>query len=167
MMSHAKQKQQGIALIISMIVLLVITLLGLGSVRDASMEEKMAGNIKSRTVAFQAAESALREAEHAIPGMDPDAFDGSGGLYPPLTEAWTTNAASWASSSLVRHYGGTLAGVAAAPVYIIEALESGISPASVEAGQPSATSGGYYRITARAVGSSDTAVVVLQTVYKN
>ncbi|MFT5720273.1 MAG: type IV pilus assembly protein PilX [Motiliproteus sp.] len=167
---HRQQlhRQQGITLIICMIMLVVVTLLGLSSIRDATMEEKMAGNMKSRSVAFQAAESALREGEAFVNNPSLPPFDGSGGLYPPLAGIWGAGAASWANNSLVRRYSSALAGVAAAPVYIIEELSTGTPSASVAANQYQNTSSqAYFRITARAVGSTDRAVVMLQTVYKN
>lgn len=164
--SNGKQKQQGITLIICMIVLLVVTLLGLSSIRDTSMEEKMAGNMKSRNVAFQAAEAALREGEEFLNStvVLPD-FDGTNGLYPQLPSMWGVQAASWGQSSSVRTFSGVLSGIAAAPVYIIERMDSLAPTASVEAGQAQDTVI-FYRITTRAVGSTDTARVILQTVYR-
>tara|TARA_R110001583_G_scaffold42202_9_gene134197 strand:+ start:2314 stop:2790 length:477 start_codon:yes stop_codon:yes gene_type:complete len=154
--------QKGITLIICMIVLLVVTLLGLSSIRDTSLEEKMAGNMKNRNVAFQAAESALREGE-AFVRSEPK-FDGSvAGLYPQMTSVWPMSAASWGVGSAVKSYSGTLSGVTSPPVYIIEQMEPDISP-SIRSGQE--VNKPFYRITARAVGSTDTAVVILQTIYR-
>lgn len=160
-------RQQGITLIICMIVLLVVTLLGLSSIRDTTMEEKMAGNMINRNLAFQAAESALREGEAFVGSASklPE-FDGSvTGLYSQITEMWPVSAASWGVGSAVRSYSGTLTGVAASPVYIIEQMDSEAESASVAAGQVQNTQT-FYRITTRAVGSTDTAVVILQTIYR-
>ncbi|WP_386757604.1 pilus assembly PilX family protein [Lysobacter cavernae] len=46
-----------------LILLMVMTLLGLASLRGTLMEERMSANLFDRSLAFQAAESALREAE--------------------------------------------------------------------------------------------------------
>ncbi len=159
-------RQRGITLIICMIVLLVVTLMGLSSIRDTSMEERMAGNLRNRTLAFQAAESALREAEALVDGPVLS-FNGSNGLYQPLPAIWGTHAASWGIPSAVRTFSGNLAGVAAQPVYIIEELGAGAPPSSAAAGQVQASSGTLFRITTRAVGSTGTAVVILQSVFKN
>lgn len=56
-------KQDGIALIVVLILLLVMTLLGLASLRGALLEERMSANLYDRSLSFQAAEAALREAE--------------------------------------------------------------------------------------------------------
>ncbi len=169
-------KQQGITLIICMIVLVVLTVLGLGSIRDTSMEEKMAGNMRNRNLAFQAAESALREGEEFLSDtvVLPD-FIGANGLYSQfITDPITAMATSWGVPSAVRAYGSysdltsytaVLPEVAAAPVYIIERMDSLTPTASVEAGQAQDTII-FYRITVRAVGSTDTASVILQTVYR-
>ena len=165
-MQKVINRQQGITLIVCMIVLLVITLLGLSSIRDTSMEERMAGNMKSQNVAFQAAESALREGERFIETIAvlPD-FDGTNGLYPQLTEPWPASASSWAVSSAVRSFSGSLSGAAGTPVYIIEQMDAESALASSAAGQVMNTTA-FYRITTRAVGNTETARIVLQSIYR-
>lgn len=59
-------RQHGAALLVVFILLLIITLLGLASMRGAIMQERMAGNTVSRGMAFQVAESGLRQAEIMI-----------------------------------------------------------------------------------------------------
>lgn len=56
-------KQRGVALVIALVLLIVVTLLGLASIRGTGLQEKMAANTYDREVAFQAAEAALRVAE--------------------------------------------------------------------------------------------------------
>ncbi|WP_374604454.1 PilX N-terminal domain-containing pilus assembly protein [Arenimonas sp.] len=56
-------RQQGMALVIVLLLLLVITLIGLAAMRGTVMQERMSGNATSRSIAFQAAEAVLREAE--------------------------------------------------------------------------------------------------------
>lgn len=64
-------KEGGFALIISMLVLLLLTVIVLGSVRVNTMSEKIAGNYMERNRAFQAAEQAIRQA-NAILMANPD-----------------------------------------------------------------------------------------------
>jgi type IV pilus assembly protein PilX len=61
--------QSGAVLIVSLIMLLLLTLIGASSMQTTSLEEKMAGNLRDRNLAFQAAESALRDAEQDIRGI--------------------------------------------------------------------------------------------------
>ena len=55
-------KQNGTVLIISMIILLIMTIIGLSSMRSTIMEEKMSQNVRDTNLAFEAAEAALRDA---------------------------------------------------------------------------------------------------------
>lgn len=55
--------QGGAALIVVLIILILVTLLGLASMRGALMQERMAASTVARGVAFQAAESGLRQGE--------------------------------------------------------------------------------------------------------
>lgn len=58
--------QSGMALVISLILLLLLTLISMSAMRMSGLEEKMAGNDRDRNLAFQAAESALRAGETKI-----------------------------------------------------------------------------------------------------
>lgn len=59
-------RQSGFALIVGLVVLLLLTLIMVTALKMASLEERMAGNLRNENIAFQAAESALREAEALI-----------------------------------------------------------------------------------------------------
>ncbi|MDP3454297.1 PilX N-terminal domain-containing pilus assembly protein [Methyloversatilis sp.] len=60
------RSQRGATLLVALVMLIVMTLLGLASIRGTSMQEKMGANMYDRSLAFQAVESALREAEASI-----------------------------------------------------------------------------------------------------
>ena len=62
-MTAHRQDQQGMVLVVSLLILLIITLLGLSSMRNAGLEERMSGNQFDKNYTFEAAEAALREAE--------------------------------------------------------------------------------------------------------
>ena len=56
------QKQQhGVVLVVSLMILLVLTLLGISSLDGSIMEEKMASNAQTASITFQTADSAIRE----------------------------------------------------------------------------------------------------------
>ena len=57
------RRERGAALIISMILLVLITLVGVASLRNVLLEEKMTANYYDRSLAFQAAEAGLRAGE--------------------------------------------------------------------------------------------------------
>lgn len=56
-------KQNGAALVISLLFLLVLTIIGVASVSTTSLQERMAGNTREQNLALQAAEAALRDGE--------------------------------------------------------------------------------------------------------
>ena len=58
--------QEGFVLIVGLVILGLLTMLALSSMRDTTMQEKMAGASRDSGLAFQAAESALRDAENCI-----------------------------------------------------------------------------------------------------
>lgn len=55
--------QTGSALIVSLIMLLLISLIGVSSMQGTILQERMASNLHDRNIAFQASERALREGE--------------------------------------------------------------------------------------------------------
>lgn len=75
-------RQTGAVLAVSLILLLIVTLVAVSSMQGTALEEKMAGNARDRNLAFQTAESAVREAENIIDGVvSLGGFSGVGGLY--------------------------------------------------------------------------------------
>ncbi|HET7300962.1 MAG TPA: PilX N-terminal domain-containing pilus assembly protein, partial [Oleiagrimonas sp.] len=64
--SRLPRAQRGVALVVALILLVVITLVGLAAVGGTIMQNKMASNQYDREVAFQSAESALRIVEGRI-----------------------------------------------------------------------------------------------------
>ena len=163
--------EEGSALVVSLLVLLVLTLLALAATRGTTLEERMAGNFRDRNLAFQAAESALREAESFIEGVaSVSVFDGTGGLLRPADpEPDYLNPATWTGGGS-RVVSASPPGVASPPRYIVKHLgETG------GAGGGSLNIGGYgqggssgvqlFRITARAVGGGAGTQVLLQEHY--
>ena len=57
--------QRGVALIMSLVILLILTILGISAMGTSSLEQKMSGNIQEGTHAFEAAESGLNQAFNA------------------------------------------------------------------------------------------------------
>lgn len=169
--SKAHKKQTGAVLFVSLIILLIMTLLGISGMQTTVLEEKMAGNFKDKNMSFQAGESALREAEEYLNATSilPPFTGGTVGHYQPTASGaarWDDTVTDWTDTTNdVLAYAGTLTNIAASPAYIIEELpaipEAG---GSLEAGV--AVEARYYRITTRAVGGTDTAVVMLQSTYK-
>ena len=69
---HASQKQSGSTLIVSLVLLLIVTTIGLASMQSTSLELKIASTTKERNIAYAGAEAALRVAEKALADGDID-----------------------------------------------------------------------------------------------
>lgn len=72
--------QRGVVLVTSLIILTIMTVIGLNAMRSVVLEERMAGNLKEQTRAFQAAEAGVQAALTAIERS----------AQPPQTNAWGT-----------------------------------------------------------------------------
>lgn len=157
-------QQQGVALFVGLIMLLLLTILATTGMQTTSLEEKMAGNMRDRNLAFQAAESALVAGENYLNGLTPTQLDNfdcdkKKGFYPcaGVTDpVWET--IDWEKTGNDREseeYTEILSNIGANPRYIIEKLP----PVPDDPGKH------YFRITARATGGSTEAVVMLQSIF--
>ena len=162
--TQAMRSQRGAILIISLVILLVMTIIGVAAMQSTVLEEKMAGSLRDKSIAFQAAEAALRDAETTISSGSAPTVGTAAGWY-----SWG-NASRWrdmdwsdtgSTGTVASYSGGTLDNVASDPTYIAEQMRPERSldptkPLQVE----------YYRITAHGVGGSANAVAILQSYYK-
>lgn len=163
------RRQQGAVLVISLIILLVLTILGIAAMQSTTMEEKMAGNARNRDLAFQSAEAALREGEAYVENLTTTTgFSGAGGLYSEADPDpdWTSTAA-WTSARTYGSYGGSvIQGVAQQPKYYIKIVAVVSAPRTSKVLPPNV--GGtvtIFRITAKGWGSTTNSQVVLQSRY--
>ncbi len=69
--------QRGMALIMALVILLILTILGVTAMTTSSLEEKMSGNIQEQNRAFQAAESGINKVL-----VDPNALVPNGSYAP-------------------------------------------------------------------------------------
>ena len=167
------RQQRGSALIVALSILLILTILGVASMRTVTLEEKMAGNMRDSQLAFEAAEAALRDAENYInntPGLaDFSATGGIGGYYTAKgagAEAWTVEA-NWTTAHPVATY--TANGqVSRSPTYIIQVVDSFLGVGSnpntgAGYGGPPIKSVDVFQVTARGFGVSPNSRAMLQT----
>ena len=74
--------QRGAILVVSLMLLLVLTIIGVSSMQGTALEESMSYATRDRTIALQSAEAALREAETWVETIaSPAALTGTNGLY--------------------------------------------------------------------------------------
>lgn len=163
--SNSVRAQHGAVLIVALVFLMVSTILGVTAMSSTSLQERMAGNLRDSNLAFQAAESALRDGENFLQQATLPAFGGTAGLLQRQNESGRVefwNAHDWAGNSRA---GTAIAGVADLPRYVIEELPPvPIAGGSVRFGAlPDVR---FYRVTARGVGGTQDAVNLLQSNYQ-
>jgi type IV pilus assembly protein PilX len=164
------RRQCGSVLAIALIFLLLMTLIGVTAMRTTTMQERMAGNMRDRNLAFQAAEVALREGEkYLTDSVVMDTFDNTGGLYQPAgaDEHNHWDVIDWLADANSRPVTASLDSVARQPRYIVEEMAAGSSetPASLEADAP-LTETRVYRITTMGWGGNINTQVMLQTRFR-
>lgn len=59
-------RQDGAVLVVALIFLLLVTLIGVSSMQNATLQEKMAGSVALKNRSFQVAEASLRLGENAV-----------------------------------------------------------------------------------------------------
>ncbi|MCB1851968.1 MAG: hypothetical protein KDI83_14525 [Gammaproteobacteria bacterium] len=191
--STTAARQRGAVMITALMILLLMTIFGISTMDTNILEEKMAGNLRDRNTAFQAAESALRAAESWIAAQSvlPDVRDVSD--ESDTSPLWDLNSADpdkqtededdddnvpwwdeperstqswWTTNAVVLSGSAKVAGLSDAhqPAYLIEKLPP--RPGSLEAAQSLEGADTFLMVTARGIGQSDTTVVILQSVYK-
>ncbi|NTV09651.1 MAG: hypothetical protein HGA47_02650 [Zoogloea sp.] len=63
---HAARRQRGMALVVTLMILMVITLLAITAARMGTQEERMSRATRERQIAFQASEAALVDARQEL-----------------------------------------------------------------------------------------------------
>lgn len=166
--------QRGATLIISLLLLLVLTLIGVTAMQATALQEKMAGNMRNQNLAFQAAEAALRAGENWIDQQTAEPAAQSSCSTTPCAQVWQLNTPNggnfldlnwWKTTSHAQIYGDTtLAKVKTAPQYFVE-YHSFIKGSLVIGKQNDEAGRHIYRITAQGTGGTASAQAILQTTY--
>lgn len=151
------EHQAGSALLVSLVMLLIISLIGIRSMQGTALQERMASNLHDRNIAFQSSERALRTGEEWLEDNILAGVNNENEI-----PNW---AGPWPNEVVVA---GGDPQVSAEPVYELQFLgpvfQGGVP--SLGGGQ----SGGSvpdnkYVVSSRGQGGSNTALAVLQSVY--
>jgi len=156
-----QSSQNGMALLVSLVFLLLLTLLGISSMQNATLQEKMAGSVTLRNLSFQNAEAALRLGESSIQvtGFALAACSSVAYCAPPA-ESTTVTAAGVGSGSNVTWFAAGTTGF-----YGIQNLGTTTTPVTRP---PTCTAGSsvtLYRVTS--VGNQGSSKTVLESIYAN
>ncbi|WP_299595525.1 PilX N-terminal domain-containing pilus assembly protein [uncultured Microbulbifer sp.] len=168
------QQQRGATLIVGLIMVLLMTIVGMAAIRGSSMQELMAGNLRDRNLAFQAAEAGLRQGESILSSLTPPVFDNdvSDGYTTEMdgsTQSGFWDTYTWASGSQQQDIG--LLWVSQQPQFVIEEVTTSSAVVSEGGAIDFETSlkteeRTFYRVTSHGFGGTDTSEVILQSTYK-
>ncbi len=168
--------QRGFVLFIALVVLLIMTVVGVSAINTTSLEQRMARNTRDSMLAFHAAEVALSDAERFIDGLNNVAAfsdTGDGGLWTAAgfgeVQRWEIDGVFDGGQSVPA--ATPVQGVAAQPRYIVEYVTDVVREENANAAENTYGARAavdrvrVFRVTARGVGGSATARVLLQTTY--
>jgi type IV pilus assembly protein PilX len=141
--------QRGMALLVSLVFLLLLTLIGISSMQNATLQEKMASSVSLRNQSFQTAEAALRVGESAVQLESFSLAVCSGNQCAPPAESSTVKAAGFNSSSGVTWI------ASGNGFYGVQNIGTALTAVNV----PSNTSATLYRVTAVGIAGSSRSVV--------
>ncbi|MGE0098539.1 MAG: PilX N-terminal domain-containing pilus assembly protein [Hydrogenophaga sp.] len=160
------RRQAGVALVVALILLVIMTLVGLSALRTVTLEEKMTAQTFDRSLSFQAAEAALREAETLVETTVPTPAALAACVAGVCGAPDSSATVRWADSGFTGWQNATAVAngpISITPQYIVEYLGNTFP---CQPGTPSAgTDCKRYRITARSNAGNDRAAVMLQSIF--
>ena len=177
---HSQQRQRGVALVISLIILISLTMIGMTSIQRTTTDLSMAGNQRETVLMLQAAEVGLTAAEDfAQQNTSNGEYNDTNGLYEvvPSDEnysgpnyfndiTWGVNNSKPAGAAIA-----TAFGLKVEPRFIIEYLgDRSQNPlAAINIGGYGSAQPGYsvsiYRSTARGVGVTGNSFRYVQSYF--
>ena len=174
------KKQQGITLIVALILLLIMSLIGISTMSSSNMQKNIAGNQQRKAIARLNAESALRQAENFLeinykkPSEQEILLDFSAPNYPYLyvsqndsdALANLAQSATWSNMgrSIANSNGNSKAKYVIEYIGRMETTLSGQADIGVEQKDTVTQNPFVFRVTAIGYASNDISAV-LQSTY--
>lgn len=150
-MMTKRDSQVGSALIVSLVMLLLISLIGISSMQGTILQERMASNLQDRNIAFQASERALKVGENWLADNANAAI-----LNDRLVTPSNWNGAGNNSVALDTDDDQ----LSAEPAYHV-----GWTADYCPSPEPGSPCYDRFAVTSRAQGGTDTSVVILQSMF--
>lgn len=170
--------QSGVVLFISLVMLLILTLLGMSSVQNTSLQLLMSRNARDAELAFQSAETAILLAEEYVETLTntvPFESANTDGRYDAVNDGnvdlaafdWTTSASNARGFQTIP---AIITGVASQPKYFIEFWRTVVSDEDRlnldNIGQDTGSGRTQvFRVTAQGTGGTAAAKVIIRTTY--
>ncbi|MFN4054482.1 MAG: PilX N-terminal domain-containing pilus assembly protein [Alishewanella aestuarii] len=166
-----RSRQQGVALVVSLLLLLAITLVAVSNMRRTTVQERMTGNLYDSQLVMQQAEAALlfaeRRLENAALPAGPVGLIGQPGIYnlpnPLAADRWAPgNNSQWQPGPAMND------AMVVQAQYIIEYMGDWAYPPDCDRSLtiPANCLQPTFRITARVPANDGRAETMLQTVWR-
>lgn len=165
-----RARQGGVVLVISLLLLLVLTMIGLAATRGTTIEQRMTAGQNDQEVAFEAAEAALRAGESALVSGNLNYAANTAGAYTQVTmgnTSWQNINWSPDGTAVLPYTTGLHPTPLVKPSFFI--VLSPLSPPGV--GDPlnptqAVSNATLYYVYARGVGLTGNTAVILQSAYE-
>ena len=144
-----------------MILMVIMVVLGISGMEDTAMQERMSGNLRNRDIAFQAAESALREGEAWL-----QANAASVGANPRITglasQNWDGVGPAPTGVLAGLYAGNSVISLAAPPVFYVGPPEL----LRVNPGETPPEFREIHPVVARSLGANNNTLVILRSTFE-
>ena len=184
-------QQKGAVLIMGLVLLMALTIVGVASLSNNTLQSRMAGNLMDSNLAFNAAETAARAVQATLnPDFDSQdncagsTYDGVSNVTCAIDEGDASNARAdmdwmknktdtwWKTADSVHNFTGDynakIGGhdlITSSPKAIVELYASGGGSYESRLSRRTLTTGKkFYRVTVRATGASDNSQAVIQQI---
>ena len=158
---YSGYKQQGAVLFVSLIMLLIVTIVGIGSMQSITLEEKMVSNQQNSTLAYHGAETALSVCEENL--QDSAAGTRKAFNIGSLPKRWHEQEAVWNGVSTVVDY----TGLPKQPRCVAEYV--GMGGSDIEWGAivqaDTAAARPVFRVTSSSEGGNSHAQAILESMF--
>jgi len=179
------RRQRGTALVTSLLLLLVLTVVGVTAMQVTRMQERMAGNTRDLNLAFQGAEAALRNGEDMIAAESFAPAPSAGVCTATPCKFWDANASAvanpqtrddawWKGTTPIQYEASgnhtatpttDMPGLLHDPAFVVEYVAEVPDTYSVGSGDGPPSSRFFYQVTAASPGATVNATSVLQSTY--
>jgi len=160
----SKHSQRGAVLIVSLLILLIMTIMGVSAMQSSTLEEKMASNERDRNVAFQSAEVGMRQAQTYIDSLaTTGGFTDANGLYSSIAtepDPLDPNVNFWDPNNSANYRTGNAPGNSAGVQYFITRVGMVKESDSLEIPPSVVNEVTIFRIVARGQGASGSEVLL-------
>ncbi len=162
------RKNQGITLVIGLMMLLLLTLIGTTAIKTSSYEQRMSGGMRDLQVSFQSAESGLLNGEAWIGAQFAEPIPIAAGT-PPYVQAADPDlfiedqTDTWWNANAEQLPAGTISGVSSQPYYHVQFVT--FKPDNLVIGHGSQPGKHYYSVSSKASGGNADTNSILQTTF--